>query len=52
MSTTPSRPNTKPEPSVDDKTRRIIEERLATAAEEPRQDLRKAVEERLARRKT
>jgi hypothetical protein len=43
MSTIPTRPGTKPE--IDDETRRIIEQRLATADHEPKQDARDAIEE-------
>lgn len=42
MSTTPTRPAiTQP---VDDETRRVIEQRLATAEDEPREDAREAIE--------
>jgi hypothetical protein len=43
MSTTPTRPVTEPE--ISDRERRIIEQRLATADDEPRQDARQAIEE-------
>ena len=49
MSTTPTRPRTEPE--VDDETRRIIEQRLATADDEPTHDPREAIEEIRMRRK-
>ena len=47
MSTTPVRPDT----AVDEKTRRIIEQRLLTADDEPTHDARDAVEEIRTRRK-
>jgi hypothetical protein len=43
MKATPTRPGTEPE--ISDRERRIIEERLATADSEPRQDAREAIEE-------
>jgi hypothetical protein len=43
MSTVPTRPNSKA--PVDEETRLIIEHRLATADQEPKQDAREALEE-------
>ncbi len=43
MSTIPKYRSAKPE--IDDETRRIIEQRLATADHEPKQDARDAIEE-------
>jgi hypothetical protein len=42
-STIPTRPGTTP--PVDEETRRVIEQRLATAEDESRQDAREAIEE-------
>jgi len=43
MSTTPSRPGTEPE--ISDREKWIIEQRLARADNEPRQDARESIEE-------
>jgi hypothetical protein len=43
MSTTPVRPGT--EPPVDEETRQIIEQRLATADGNPKQDYMEALED-------
>ena len=43
MSTTPTRPGTKP--AIDEETRRVIEQRLATADGNPKQDYRDALDD-------